>query len=145
MTIGDLEQFHASLLVVALVIHVVIVSGHRPHLRRADADASGGPRPIAWGGLFMPILWTGVSYVGMHVVNPVLPGKVSWPWFMLSQFVFGITMPAVVLGAKPLPPTRCSLEWRAGWSAAQRWLCRQSYGQGRAATAFGIRSTCWLG
>jgi hypothetical protein len=61
------------------------------------------PRSIAWGGLFMPILWTGVSYVGMQVANPVLPGKVSWPWFVLSQLVFGITMPAVVLGAKRLP------------------------------------------
>src|SRR5262249_40685967 len=62
------------------------------------------PRPIAWGGLFMPILWTGVSYVGMHVVNPALPGKVSWPWFILSQLIFGITMPAVVLRAKRLHP-----------------------------------------
>ena len=61
------------------------------------------PRPIAWGGLLMPILWTGASYVAMQVVNPALPGRVSWPWFMLSQFVFGITMPAVVLGAKRLP------------------------------------------
>jgi hypothetical protein len=62
------------------------------------------PRPIAWGGLLMPILWTGASYVAMQIVNPALPGKVSWPWFILSQLVFGITMPAVVLGAKRLPP-----------------------------------------
>jgi len=51
----------------------------------------------------MPILWTGVSYVAMHLANPALPERVSWPWFILSQFVFGITMPAVVLGAKRLP------------------------------------------
>jgi hypothetical protein len=62
------------------------------------------PPPIAWGGLLMPILWTGVSYLGMHIVNPALPGKISWPWFILSQFVFGITMPAVVLGLKRLQP-----------------------------------------
>jgi hypothetical protein len=60
------------------------------------------PRPIAWGGLFMPVLWTAASYVAMHVVNPALPAKVSWPWFILSQLVFGITMPAVVLGANRL-------------------------------------------
>ena len=40
----------------------------------------------------------------MDVVNPVLPEEVSWPWFIVSQFVFGITMPAVVLGAKRLHP-----------------------------------------
>jgi hypothetical protein len=51
----------------------------------------------------MPIVWTGASYVAMYVVNPVVPGKVSWPWFLLSQLVFGITMPAVVLGARRLP------------------------------------------
>jgi hypothetical protein len=62
------------------------------------------PRPIAWGGLLMPILWTGASYVAMQVVNAALPGKVSWPWFIVSQLIFGITMPAVVLGAKGLQP-----------------------------------------
>jgi hypothetical protein len=61
------------------------------------------PRPIAWGGLLMPILWTGASYVALRVVNPALPGQVSWPWFLVSQLVFGITMPAVVLGARRLP------------------------------------------
>jgi hypothetical protein len=61
------------------------------------------PRPIAWGGLLAPILWTAVSYLAMRVVNPAAPGMVSWPWFIVSQFVFGITMPSVVLGAKRLP------------------------------------------
>jgi hypothetical protein len=103
MTVPELEQFQASLLLVALVIHVVmsVVIGLifgvlLPTLPEV-------PRPIAWGGLLMPILWTGVSYVAMNVANPALPGRVSWPWFILSQFVFGITMPAVVFGAKRLP------------------------------------------
>src|SRR5262245_51416386 len=51
----------------------------------------------------MPVLWTGVSYVAMVVANPALPGRVIWPWFVLSQFVYGITMPAVVLGARGWP------------------------------------------
>jgi hypothetical protein len=103
MTVPELEQFHAVLLVVALVIHVVmsVVIGLvfgvlLPTLPEV-------PRPIAWGGLLMPILWTGASYVAMQAVNPGLPGKVSWPWFLLSQFIFGITMPAVVLGARRMP------------------------------------------
>jgi hypothetical protein len=98
-----LKAFHGSLLVVALVIHVamsvvigVIYGVLLPTLPEV-------PRPIAWGGLFMPILWTGVSYVAMQVVNPALPGRVHWPWFIVSQLVFGITMPAVVLGLKRLP------------------------------------------
>jgi hypothetical protein len=61
------------------------------------------PRPLAWGGLLMPILWTGVSYVAMRIANPALPEWVNWPWFFVSQFVFGITMSAMVLGARRLP------------------------------------------
>jgi hypothetical protein len=103
MSVPDLEQFHLVLLLVGLVIHValsVVIGLVYGVLLPTLPEV---PPPIAWGGLLMPILWTGASYVAMHVVNPALPGKVSWPWFILSQFVFGITMPAVVLGAKRLP------------------------------------------
>jgi hypothetical protein len=98
-----LGQFHGSLLVVALVIHVVlsVVLGLIYGVLLPTLPTV--PRPIAWGGLLMPILWTGASYVALRVANPALAGKVSWPWFLVSQFVFGITMPAVVLGAKRLP------------------------------------------
>jgi hypothetical protein len=103
MTIPELEQFHLMLLVVALVVHVamsvvigIVFGVLLPTLPEV-------PRPIAWGGLLMPILWTGASYLAMEVVNPALPGHVSWPWFIVSQLVFGITMSAVVLGARRLP------------------------------------------
>jgi hypothetical protein len=103
MTIPELQQFHGTLLFVAVVIHVVmscvigLVYGVLlPTLPRI-------PRPIVWGGLLMPIVWTAISYVAMRAANPALPGLVSWPWFVVSQFVFGITMPAEVFGAKRLP------------------------------------------
>jgi hypothetical protein len=104
MDVSDLKQFQPSLLLVAIVIHVTmsVVLGLIYGVLLPTLPSV--PRPIAWGGLLMPLLWTGASYVAMKVVNPALPGKVSWPWFLLSQLVFGITMPAVVLGAKRLPP-----------------------------------------
>src|SRR5262249_38175188 len=104
----QLERFlrapHGSLLLVAVVIHVVmsVVIGLIYGVLLPTLPSV--PRPIAWGGLLMPILWTAASYVAMHVVNPALPGLVRWPWFLLSQLVYGITMPAVVLGAKRLHP-----------------------------------------
>jgi hypothetical protein len=104
MTVPELEQFHASLLVVALVIHVVMSVVIGLIFGVLLPTLPSVPRPIAWGGLLMPILWTGASYVAMRMANPALPEKVSWPWFVVSQLVFGITMPAVVLGAKRLPP-----------------------------------------
>ena len=103
MTIPELEQFHVILVVVALVVHVamsvvigIVFGVLLPTLPEV-------PRPIAWGGLLMPILWTGASYLAMQGVNPLLPGHVSWPWFIVSQLVFGIAMPSVVLGAWRLP------------------------------------------
>jgi hypothetical protein len=103
MTVPELERFNPTLLVAALIIHVVmsVVIGLIFGVLLPTLPAVS--RPIAWGGLLMPIVWTGASYLAMSVVNPALPGKVSWPWFLLSQLVFGITMPAVVLGAKRFP------------------------------------------
>jgi hypothetical protein len=103
MTVAELEQFHASFFVVALVIHIAmsiviglvfgVILPTLPEIRP----------PIAWGGLLMPVVWTAASYVAMRAINPAVPGKVSWPWFIISQLVFGITMPAVVLGSSRLP------------------------------------------
>jgi hypothetical protein len=103
MTVAELGQVQPVLLVVAIVIHVVLSVALGVIYGVLLATLPPVPRPIAWGGLLMPILWTAASYVAMHVVNPALPGKVSWPWFIVSQFVFGIVMPAVVLGLKRLP------------------------------------------
>jgi hypothetical protein len=103
MTVPELERFSALLLVVSLMIHVVMSGVVGLIFGVLLPTLPAIPRPIAWGGLLMPILWTGASYVAMYVVNPALPGKVSWPWFLLSQLVFGITMPAMVLGANRLP------------------------------------------
>jgi hypothetical protein len=42
----------------------------------------------------------------MGVVNPALQEKVSWPWFVVSQFVFGVAAAVVVLRSETIhiPP-----------------------------------------
>jgi hypothetical protein len=109
MAVPELEKFHASLLLVALVIHVAMSAVIGLIYGVLLPTLPAVPAPIAWGGLLMPVVWTGASYVGMQVVNPALPEKVSWPWFLVSQLVYGITMPAVVLGARRLPPVLAGL------------------------------------
>jgi hypothetical protein len=99
----SLGQLHFSLLFVALVIHVVLSLVIGLIYGVLLPTLPSVPRSIAWGGLLMPVLWTGASYGAMYAVNPALPGMVRWPWFIMSQLVFGIVMPAVVLGAKRLP------------------------------------------
>jgi hypothetical protein len=42
----------------------------------------------------------------MGVVNPVLQERVDWPWFVVSQFVFGLVAAVVVVRSEMvhIPP-----------------------------------------
>jgi hypothetical protein len=42
----------------------------------------------------------------MGVTNPVLQARVNWPWFIVSQFVFGAVAAFVVDRSEkiPVPP-----------------------------------------
>src|SRR5713226_5489279 len=93
MTVTQLESFSFSILVVAIAIHAVFSVGFGlmygvvlPTLPKVPAG------PLIWGGLLMPLVWTGASYATMGVVNPALRQNVEWPWFLMSQFVYGIAM-----------------------------------------------------
>ena len=84
------SSFKFRLLLTAVVIHVVmsvtlglIYGVLMPTLPEI-------PKPLAWGGLLMPLLWTAISYVLMGCVNPLLRAGVDWPWFVVSQFIFGV-------------------------------------------------------
>jgi hypothetical protein len=109
MNVPELEQLHASLLLVGLVIHVVmsVVLGLLYGVLLPTLPSV--PRPIAWGGLLAPLLWGGISYAAMGVVNPVLQRGVSWPWFIASQFVFGIVAAAVIMRSERLRPAWAGL------------------------------------
>ena len=96
-TVAELEQFQPTLLVISTMVHAVmsVVFGLlygvlMPTLPRV-------PKPIAWGGLLMPLLWTAASYLMMGAVNPALRQGVDWPWFVASQFVFGVVASMVVV------------------------------------------------
>jgi hypothetical protein len=106
LTVEQLMQFNADWLGTAIVIHVVmslslgLVHGILvPRLRPI-------PGPFVWGGVLMPLLWTAASYGLMGVVNPVLQDRVNWPWFVVSQFVFGIVAAIVIVRSEEIlvPP-----------------------------------------
>ena len=56
--------------------------------------------------MLMPLFWTAMSYALMGVVNPVLQELVDWPWFVVSQFVFGLVAAIVVVRSQQveIPP-----------------------------------------
>ena len=54
-------------------------------------------RPILLGGVVAPILWTGLLHSILGLLNPLLDELISWPWFVASQFAFGIVAGLVVV------------------------------------------------
>jgi hypothetical protein len=53
-------------------------------------------RPILLGGFVGPILWSGLLYSILGIINPVLNQRIDWLWFVLSQLGFGIVAGIVV-------------------------------------------------
>jgi hypothetical protein len=109
LQVAELEQFRPALLIVGIVIHAtmsVVFGLINGVLLPTLPDM---PKPFAWGGLLMPLLWTAVSFGLMNAVNPVLRVGVSWPWFVASQFVFGIVAAAVLTRYGSLPPVASGL------------------------------------
>jgi hypothetical protein len=97
MSVAELERFQLSLFIVASVIHAVnsVVFGLIYGVLLPTLPEI--PKPLAWGGLLMPVLWSAVSFGLMRVVNPVLNQGVDWPLFMASQFLFGVITALVVM------------------------------------------------
>ncbi len=55
------------------------------------------PSPVAWGALLMPIFWTAMSFAALGVFNPAVRALIDWPWFVVSQFIFGIVAALVFM------------------------------------------------
>ncbi|MSR40594.1 MAG: hypothetical protein EXS10_01650 [Phycisphaerales bacterium] len=53
-------------------------------------------RPMVAGGILAPMLWTGVAWATLHVVNPTLEQHISWGWFLGSQIGFGVACGSVI-------------------------------------------------
>lgn len=109
MTIAELEKFNATLLVFAIAIHCVVsvIAGLIYGVLMPTLPEL--PKPVAWGGLLMPLLWTGVTYSLLRLANPAAAAGVSWPWFVVSQFVYGVVSAAVVLALRDRHPTHAGL------------------------------------
>jgi hypothetical protein len=53
-------------------------------------------RPILMGGVVAPLLWTGIIWASLGIINPVLDARIQWGWFVASQMVFGLVVGFVV-------------------------------------------------
>lgn len=94
VTNAQIAAFHGDWLGIAIVIQAIVCSlvgllygAMLPMLPR---------HPILLGGVVAPLVWTGLLYSAMGVINPALNAHISWPWFMVSQIVFGVVAGLVV-------------------------------------------------
>ncbi|HXO32521.1 MAG TPA: hypothetical protein VN901_09245 [Candidatus Acidoferrales bacterium] len=55
-------------------------------------------RPILLGGLIAPVLWSGLLYSMLNLLNPLLASRIDWFWFIASQVAFGVVAGLVVVG-----------------------------------------------
>ena len=94
---NELEQFHAEWLVGAIALHALLSISFGLAFAFVLPRIPSIPTPMVWGGLIMPLLWTASSYALMGVVNPLLQEFIEWPWFIASQFVFGVVASMVVV------------------------------------------------
>jgi hypothetical protein len=98
---SQLNSFHAGLFFLAVVLHLVtsILVG----LLYGAMLPMFARHPIWLGGLVAPVLWSGLLYSTMGILNPVLGSHIDWIWFMASQFAFGMVAGLVVLRQSRVP------------------------------------------
>jgi hypothetical protein len=58
-------------------------------------------RPVAfWGSFLSPILWSGLIWPTLRLIDPALNARIDWIWFIASQVAFGLTTGYVVQHSK---------------------------------------------
>ena len=92
---AQLNSFHADSFAIALGLHGIgsvfvglLYGAMLPMFAR---------RPIVLGGLIAPMLWSGLLYSTMQLLNPLLASRINWIWFMASQIAFGVVAGIVVV------------------------------------------------
>ena len=97
----QLNSFHASSFAMALLLHGigstlvgVLYGAMLPMFPR---------RPIVLGGLIAPVLWSGLLYTFLGLLNPLLEKRIDWLWFVASQIAFGLVAGVVVVKQSRMP------------------------------------------
>ncbi len=92
---AQLNSFHSGSFAIALVLHGIgsifvglLYGAMLPMFSR---------RPIVLGGLIAPVLWSGLLYSMIQLLNPLLASHINWFWFVASQIAFGVVAGVVVL------------------------------------------------
>jgi hypothetical protein len=104
--LARLEQFHWHALIFGIAIHAILSLGIGLIYGVLTPTLPGPGGPLLWGGIITPMAWSMASYAFIGIINPLMQEYVNWPWFIVSQIVFGLTATAVILRSQkvPVPP-----------------------------------------
>ena len=118
-TVADLRAFSLLALVIGTIVHglVSVLVG----LLYAVILPMLPRRHMLWGGVVAPLLWTGLLWAVLGIVDPMLNARVDWLWFVVSQIAFGLAVGVVVARAEPLATMQSwPLAARAGVEASRK-------------------------
>jgi hypothetical protein len=90
-----LTSFHLDSFLMALLLHAV--GSTAVGLLYGAMLPMFPKRPIVLGGLIAPVLWSGLIYSFLGLVNPLLERLIDWWWFTASQIGFGLVAGLVVI------------------------------------------------
>jgi hypothetical protein len=92
---SQLNAFHADSFAIALGLHALVSTA--VGLLYGAMLPMFARRPILLGGLIGPVLWSGLLYSILALLNPLLESHVDWLWFIASQVAFGVVAGLVVV------------------------------------------------
>jgi hypothetical protein len=92
---SQLYLFHADSFAIALGLHILVST--TVGLLYGAMLPMFARRPIVLGGLIGPVLWSGLIYTMLGLLNPLLASHIDWYWFVTSQVGFGLVAGLVVV------------------------------------------------
>ncbi len=98
---AQLYSFHADSFAIALGLHVLV--SMLVGLLYGAMIPMFARHPIVLGGLIAPVLWSGLLYTILDLLNPLLASHIDWPWFIASQVAFGVVAGLVVVRQSTVP------------------------------------------
>ena len=92
---SQLYSFHAGSFAIACGLHILV--SITVGLLYGAMLPMFAHRPIVLGGLIAPVLWSGLIYTILGLLNPILASHIDWYWFVASQVAFGLVAGLVVV------------------------------------------------